>query len=75
MDISVGPLAGLPVGRFYLVRETGHNGLLANPKLTKPRELFSKYICIETFEKRSVLFKIKEGDPPPNFSGLITGIH
>jgi hypothetical protein len=32
----------------------------------------------ETFEKCSILFKVKEGEsfnPPPNFGGLTTGIH
>jgi hypothetical protein len=29
----------------------------------------------EAFEKRSILFKVKEDDPPPTFGGLTTGIH
>jgi hypothetical protein len=35
----------------------------------------AKAFLIETFEKRSILFKAKEGDPPPYFGGLTTGIH
>jgi hypothetical protein len=29
----------------------------------------------ETFAKRLILFKVKKGDPPPDFGGLTTGIH
>ncbi len=33
------------------------------------------YFQCETFEKCSFLFKFKDGEPPPNFGGLTTGIH
>jgi hypothetical protein len=33
------------------------------------------HYCNETFEKYSILFKIKEDDPPKIGGGLTAGIH